>query len=489
MKKKAGMIFAAGLLALTAACGQGTGKTETTPEATAAATTAAAETKAAETKAEEMKTAETKAEETKAEETKAAEDKVYKNSKGWQVRYDPSLIEVKEEKDGATFTYTGEAEGTDKVTISFAEGKQPEELLYELTSSWGDQEKIDRSEGFFPGAPENWAFWRVMNADTASDGIARTAIAGEYNGGVLYFDVETTPTGDDATDMQVSDVLAEVIDSIEFENFEPQTMYEYVPGTYTQTITEEIEGTDTTYEYSVILNKDHSGKICMQDDIDIYWSSIELMDANTPGVAWEYDIEGDNLMLNQDGIWLTFTKQPETSARSSGLAKDHVQTTDTEGCDTFTQIVDKKLADGQGYANVKLDETDVLLVSSNTYNGGEGKDAATDAEIFAYEDGKPVYLGCVMTGGTANPLMVKDGKLFAAGHHYVGKFTVTDGKLMVMEEVRESFDKDGNASYHYNSDDGGDYSNFDEKQAKEIFDQLLKEYADADILAFSTVKK
>ena len=479
MKKKAMLIAAAGVIILAAGCGnQGAGKTETTAAATTAAATTAAETTAAEVKESET-----------AAEVAAPEMKTYKDSKGWQVKYDPSEMELKEEKDGASFVYTGEAKGDNLVKISFTEGKQPQELLYEITETWGDQEKIDRSEGFFPGAPENWAYWRVMNADKSEDGTARTAIAGEYNGGVLCFEVSSCPTGDEGADMRMSDLLAEVIDSIEYENFEPQTMDSYVPGVYTMNGTEEIEGTETPYEHSVILYKDHTGMLSLQDDIDILWGSTELTDAASADTSWEYNIEGEKLYLNLDGNWLEFTKQPAESVRSSGLAKDHVQATNTEGCDTFTQIIDKKLADGQGYANAKLDGTDVLLISESTYNGGEGKDAATDAEIFMYKDGAPVYLGCVMTGGTANPLMIKDGKLYAAGHHYVGKFTVTDDKLVIMEEVKETFDSDGKASYHYFSDDGGDYSNFDQEEAKKIFDQLLDEYFNAEILEFATVKK
>ena len=164
-----------------------------------------------------------------------------------------------------------------------------------------------------------------------------------------------------------------------------------------------------------------------------------------------------------------------------------MQATDTEGCDTFTQIVDK-LADGQGYANTALDGTDVLLVAESTFNGG-GKAAATDSEIFMYKDGKPVFLGCVMSGGTANPLAVKDGKLYAAGHHYVGKFTVEDGKLVIVEEVREKFDSAGNASYQYGYDDGKDHSGIDSDKAKEIYGTLMDECMNADILEFHPVGK
>ena len=154
MKKKALLVITAGVLMLAAGCGN-KAKTETTAAA-AAETTAAAETSAA------AAAAETTAEESK---EAAREEKTFKSGNGWQCRYDGSLVEAKEEKDGATFTYTGKAEGENALKVSFVEGKQPEELLAEVTESWGDQEKIRRTEGFFPGAPENWAFWREIKAE------------------------------------------------------------------------------------------------------------------------------------------------------------------------------------------------------------------------------------------------------------------------------------------------------------------------------------
>ncbi len=179
--------------------------------------------------------------------------------------------------------------------------------------------------------------------------------------------------------------------------------------------------------------------------------------------------------------------EPESDADYLGVVKDHEQMTSTEGCDTFTQMVDRMLSDGQGYANAKLGDTDVLVVAGSTFSG-YGEDAAVDAELFCYkEDGSIAYLGFVQSGGSANPLAVKDGMLYTAGHHYVGKHTVTDGKLMTVEEAWETFDTDGNSTYHYSSDDGGDYSDLDSDQAEQIFDELYKECLEADIIVFDTI--
>ena len=173
-----------------------------------------------------------------------------------------------------------------------------------------------------------------------------------------------------------------------------------------------------------------------------------------------------------------------------GLYKTDVYTSrlDLTGCDTFTDIVDKSLGNGQAYANVTLDNTDVLLLSDDAFEF-DGSAEAVSAEVFYYNEGTPAYAGFVRSGGSANPLMINDGKLYAAGHHYVGKFTMTDGKLVIAAEAFETFDADGSPAYHYDSDDGGDYTNLDQDSAKKAFDDLFAEYMEGEIIKFSIVNK
>jgi len=177
---------------------------------------------------------------------------------------------------------------------------------------------------------------------------------------------------------------------------------------------------------------------------------------------------------------------PDDEAGNS--EEEHMMQTDIAGCDTFTQIVDK-LADGTGYANEQIDGTDVLLVASGTFDNGDGFMAAIDAEVFFYKDGTPTYMGYVASGGTSYPVAVKDGKLYTAGNHFVRKSAVMNDEISSMEEAWETFDKDGNVTYHYNSGDGGDYSNMTQEECKKIFDQLFDEYLAADVVEFNAVSK
>ncbi|MCR5419067.1 MAG: hypothetical protein K6E84_09150 [Lachnospiraceae bacterium] len=170
----------------------------------------------------------------------------------------------------------------------------------------------------------------------------------------------------------------------------------------------------------------------------------------------------------------------------SNSGDNEVASLDITGCDTFTQIVDK-LEDGRGYANVKIGSEDALLVSSGTYDNGDGNMAAIDAEIFVYLDGAPVSAGIVTCGGTAYPLAVKDDKLFVSSGHAIRKYVLSGPDLMTMEGATEDFDTDGNATYSYFSDDEGDYSDMAQEECQKYFEDLFAEYAEATVVNFDTV--
>ncbi len=161
---------------------------------------------------------------------------------------------------------------------------------------------------------------------------------------------------------------------------------------------------------------------------------------------------------------------------------------DITDCDTFTQIVDKKLAKGMGYANVTLDGTDALLVCSGTFDNLNDTHAAIDATVYIYKDGAPFEAGYVVSAGTAYPITVKDGKIYTAGHHWVCKSALTDNILVTMEKAGCTYDTAGNATYYYESDDGGDYSNFDSAKAEKIMDQLFDEFMSGENVDFTVVE-
>ncbi len=154
---------------------------------------------------------------------------------------------------------------------------------------------------------------------------------------------------------------------------------------------------------------------------------------------------------------------------------------DISGCDTFTQIVDEKLSDGMGYANEKIADTDVLLVSSATYDNLDGNMAAIDAAVFIYKDGVPYEAGKVCSAGTAYPLAIKDGLLYASSGHWGLKYTLKNNQLVIAEKAAVEYDTEGNESYYYSSKDGS--SEDAEAKFSEYFDELEA----AEIIDFQPV--
>ena len=151
---------------------------------------------------------------------------------------------------------------------------------------------------------------------------------------------------------------------------------------------------------------------------------------------------------------------------------------------TFTEIVDS-LYPGMAYANVTLNDADALFVANGCYDNLDGNHAAIDSSVFIYDkDGNVVFLGTVQAGGTANPLAVKDGNLYVAGHHFVIKCTVEDGELALREAAYEEFDSEGNPSYYYGTAEDGGYRQVDDDS---FLSRLFEEAAEAEIIDFQEV--
>ena len=167
-------------------------------------------------------------------------------------------------------------------------------------------------------------------------------------------------------------------------------------------------------------------------------------------------------------------------------SEEHEMTTVIDGCDTFTQILDKEENKGMGYINAHIGDDDVLLMASETYEYDTDLYAAIDAEIFCYKDNIPTYMGYVAAGGTAYPLSVKDGVLFVGGNHFMTKYSIRDDELLIIEEAYVMYDTDGNPTYYYRAE-GEDFSDYSSAEAEQKFNSLFDEIDEESILYFETV--
>lgn len=166
--------------------------------------------------------------------------------------------------------------------------------------------------------------------------------------------------------------------------------------------------------------------------------------------------------------------------------EEHQAGTVYEGCDTFTQILDRAENKGRGYTNVRIGDQDVLLVTGQTYEYEPGKNAAIDAEIFYYADGGPAYMDYVEAGGTAYPLTVKDGLLYVGGNHFMIKYTIKGDRLDVSEEVYVQYNENGDASYYYRTGDS-DFADHDASEAEAAFERMFGELDEESVLFFDII--
>ncbi|MBR4667476.1 MAG: hypothetical protein IKO76_01815 [Butyrivibrio sp.] len=141
------------------------------------------------------------------------EDFVYTDPNGWRIKYDPDKFVVTSAGPMTTIVYVGESAGTNMITVNYTLEKA-EDAINELGKPYGD--KAYFSQGPFPGKEDVTGYWVTVTPDTAGSGAYMTAMARDYMDGSLVFELDGHMGGDEAMDMEVSDALAAIIDSLEF---------------------------------------------------------------------------------------------------------------------------------------------------------------------------------------------------------------------------------------------------------------------------------
>ncbi len=168
-----------------------------------------------------------------------------------------------------------------------------------------------------------------------------------------------------------------------------------------------------------------------------------------------------------------------------GDAQEVAPSLDLSGCDTFTQIIDKKFTAGMGYANEQVGGTDIFFASSGTFDNLDGNDAAIDATLLIYKDGVPFEIGKIASGGTAYPITIDGDAIYTGSNHWMCKYVIEDEKLKLEELAYVNYDASGNGTYGYERD-GKDMGLCNE-DAEKAFDHLVDEMTEGQVVGFSTV--
>lgn len=151
---------------------------------------------------------------------------------------------------------------------------------------------------------------------------------------------------------------------------------------------------------------------------------------------------------------------------------------------------------GCGYTTARiygLDE-EVLIVTDEVFDNGDGVMAALTGYVFAHEDGVVRSIGSFFSDGTAYPISIDgEGKIYSGNGHEVEVSCVAaeTGGVMDMVFAYEAFDENGNATYGGFIRENNNVME-DGKQIAEddgtVLPKLFEDYSKAKPLNFTIVK-
>ena len=142
------------------------------------------------------------------------ENSVYRDANGWSVKYDATKFQLNQNGTEVSFVYMGESAGTNMITATYTVENKGEAAIKELGKTYGDD--VEYSEGTFPGADDVTGYFATQQPKEGTSGSYMTAIGRDYMDGALIFVLDGHNSGDDEKDMEVSDQLAAIIDSLTF---------------------------------------------------------------------------------------------------------------------------------------------------------------------------------------------------------------------------------------------------------------------------------
>ena len=136
------------------------------------------------------------------------------------------------------------------------------------------------------------------------------------------------------------------------------------------------------------------------------------------------------------------------------------------------------------YAQVKLGDTTLLLLSDGIYQDGEHTYAMYCDVYGIGEDATPVQIGKLLSEGTAYPICVGMSGFYVTSGHSIEVYNLdtATGQLVLTGSNTESFDENGNATY-YRLDSLGQRVESTEEEYLQAWEEYRK---DAQPVEFTT---
>lgn len=122
----------------------------------------------------------------------------------------------------------------------------------------------------------------------------------------------------------------------------------------------------------------------------------------------------------------------------------------------------------------------VLLVTSQVYDDGTGKQAALACDVYYPVDKEVKNIGTIVSMGTAYPVSCDETGIYAASGHGMQRFEIEkSGTLKLAEGIYEQFDENGDAAYTIETEDET------KSISEEEYYAAFEKYSNAAVVEFS----
>lgn len=122
----------------------------------------------------------------------------------------------------------------------------------------------------------------------------------------------------------------------------------------------------------------------------------------------------------------------------------------------------------------------VLLVTSQVYDDGTGKQAALTCDVYYPVDKEVKNIGTIESMGTAYPVSYDETGIYAASGHGMQRFEVDkSGTMKLTEGIYEQFDENGDAAYTMEAE------NETKTISEEEYYAAFEKYSNAEVAEFS----
>ena len=122
----------------------------------------------------------------------------------------------------------------------------------------------------------------------------------------------------------------------------------------------------------------------------------------------------------------------------------------------------------------------VLLVTSQAYDDGMGKQAAIACDVYYLADSEVKKIGTIESMGTAYPVSYDETGIYTASGHAMQRYEVEQsGTMKLAEVIQEQFDDNGDAAYTMEQEN--ETKTISEEEYYDAFDK----YNNAAVVSFA----